>query len=103
MNIEKLAIEAGVIHVSEDDNSTYWTENNAIEVLERFAQLVLRTKMTDIQKLQKAQSLMSEVYGKYGDLLKDDYPICSHLSVADGCVIDAIDYLAKLGKEIGNA
>ena len=40
MNIEKLAIESGVIHVN--DNSIYWTENNAIEVLVRFAQAVLR-------------------------------------------------------------
>lgn len=99
MNIEKLAIESGVIYVN--DNSTYWTENNAIEVLERFAQAVLRAGRTDIEKLQKAQSLMSDVYSKYGELLKDDYPICSHLAVADGCVIDAIDYLTKLGKEIG--
>lgn len=39
MNIEELAIKAGVIEVSE--NSTYWTENNAIEVLDTFAQLVI--------------------------------------------------------------
>jgi len=101
MNIEKLAIESGVIHVN--DNSIYWTENNAVEVLVRFAQAVLKTEMTDIEKLQKAQSLMSDVYSKYGELLKEDYPICSHLSVADGCVIDAVDYLTKLSKEIGNA
>jgi hypothetical protein len=41
MNIERLAIEAGVIYV--DENSTYWTENNAIEVLDKFAQLVIQT------------------------------------------------------------
>jgi hypothetical protein len=41
MNIEQLAIQAGVIDVT--DNSTYWTENNAIEVLDKFAQLVIQT------------------------------------------------------------
>ena len=40
MNIEQLAIEAGVIYV--DENSTYWTDNNAIEVLDKFAQLVIQ-------------------------------------------------------------
>lgn len=40
MNIEQLAIEAGVIHV--DESSTYWTDNNAIEVLEKFAQAVIK-------------------------------------------------------------
>jgi hypothetical protein len=40
MNIEQLAIQAGVIDVT--DNSTYWTENNAIEVLDKFAQLVIQ-------------------------------------------------------------
>jgi hypothetical protein len=39
MDIEKLAIEAGVIHV--DESGTYWTDNNAIEVLENFARLLL--------------------------------------------------------------
>ena len=59
--------------------------------------------MTDIEKLKQAQSLLSDIYGKYGDLLKDNYSICSQLSCADGCIIDAIDYLNKLSKEIGNA
>ena len=40
MNIEQLAIEAGVIYV--DESSTYWTDNNAIEVLEKFAQAVIK-------------------------------------------------------------
>jgi hypothetical protein len=40
MNIEKLAIEAGVIVV--DDGFIYWTENDAIEVLEKFAQAVIK-------------------------------------------------------------
>jgi hypothetical protein len=57
--------------------------------------------MTDIQKLQQAQSLLSDIYHKYGELLTDNYSICSQLSCADGCIIDAIDYLQKLSKEIG--
>jgi hypothetical protein len=40
MDIEKIAVEAGVLYV--DEQSTYWTENNAIEVLDRFAQLVIK-------------------------------------------------------------
>ena len=40
MNIEQLAIEAGVIYV--DESSTYWTDNNAIEVLDKFAQAVIK-------------------------------------------------------------
>ena len=59
--------------------------------------------MTDIEKLKKAQDLLSDVYHKYGDLLKDNYGICSHLSVADGCIIDATEYLKNLSKGIGNA
>ena len=40
MDIEKMAIEAGVIYA--DEQLTYWTDNNAIEVLDRFAQLVIK-------------------------------------------------------------
>jgi hypothetical protein len=40
MNIEKLAIESGVIYA--DGCTTYWTENNAVEVLDRFSKLVIR-------------------------------------------------------------
>jgi hypothetical protein len=43
MNIEQLAIDAGVIYVAED--YTYWTENNAIEVLDKFAQMVIQAHM----------------------------------------------------------
>lgn len=39
MDIEQLAIKAGVIYV--DEKSTYWTSNNALEVLENFARLIL--------------------------------------------------------------
>lgn len=56
--------------------------------------------MSDIEKLLKAQSLLSDVYSKYGELLKDNYSICSQLSCADGCVIDAIQYLKKLKESI---
>ena len=43
MNIEQLAIEAGVIYVDEGvlHSSLYWTDNNAIEVLDKFAQAVI--------------------------------------------------------------
>jgi hypothetical protein len=40
MDIEQLAIQAGVIDIT--NNSIYWTENNAIEVLDKFAQLVIQ-------------------------------------------------------------
>jgi hypothetical protein len=46
MNIEQMAIDAGVI-VVEGDN-TYWTENNAIEVLEQFAILVVRAYTIEV-------------------------------------------------------
>lgn len=39
-DIEQLAIEAGVIEAG--DNFTTWTNNNAIEVLEKFAQAVIK-------------------------------------------------------------
>jgi hypothetical protein len=37
MNIEQLAVQSGVIFV--DSKSTYWTENNAIASLDKFAAL----------------------------------------------------------------
>lgn len=40
IDIEKLAIQTGVIEVG--DNCTTWTNNNAIEVLEKFAQAVIK-------------------------------------------------------------
>jgi hypothetical protein len=40
MDIEQLAIQAGVIY--SDFQNTYWTKNNAIEVLDKFAQLVIQ-------------------------------------------------------------
>jgi hypothetical protein len=43
MNIKQLAIEAGVIYV--DGTSTYWTDNNAIEVLDKFAQAVIKEQL----------------------------------------------------------
>lgn len=46
MNIERMAIQAGVIEVTED--ATYWTENNAIEVLDKFAQLVIQAYMLEV-------------------------------------------------------
>jgi acetyl-CoA carboxylase alpha subunit len=50
MNIKQLAIEAGVIYV--DGTSTYWTDNNAIEVLEKFAQAVIKEQLiSEIIKL----------------------------------------------------
>ena len=102
MDIEKLAIESGVIYA--DERVTYWTDNNAIEVLYKFAQAVLKDKppITDIDKLKQAQSLLSDVYDKYGKLLTDNYSITSQLSCADGCIIDAIDWLTKFKEEIGN-
>ena len=64
MNIEQLAIEAGVIYVDEGvlHSSLYWTENNAIEVLEKFAQLVLanRPKPT----ISQSEKSLIEKYGK---------------------------------------
>lgn len=56
--------------------------------------------MTDIEKLLKAQSLLSDIYSKYGELLKDNYSLMSNLSCADGCIIDAIDYLRKFKESI---
>lgn len=43
MNIEQLAIESGVIHV--DGTNTYWTDNNAIEVLDKFANAVIKEQL----------------------------------------------------------
>ena len=43
MNIKQLAIEAGVIYV--EGKNTYWTENNAIEVLEKFANAVIKEQL----------------------------------------------------------
>lgn len=45
MNIEQLAIEAGVIYA--DEKSTHWTNNNAIEALDNFARLVLEIPNTE--------------------------------------------------------
>lgn len=56
--------------------------------------------MTDLQKLHKAQELLSDIYSKYGELLKDNYSLLSNLSCADGCIIDAIEYLFKLKNSI---
>ena len=98
-DIRKLAIESGVIRV--EDSSIYWTENDAIEALDKFANAVIRNRpVSDIKKLTLAQYLLSDVYNKYGDLLRDNYSICSNLSVADGCIIDAIDWLTKFKDEI---
>jgi hypothetical protein len=46
MNIERMAIKAGVIVVEGD--KTYWTENDAIEVLDKFAQLVIQAYMLEV-------------------------------------------------------
>ena len=47
-DIEKLAVEAGILYV--DDSSTIWqTKNNAIEVLDRFAQLVIEQYTKEVQ------------------------------------------------------
>jgi hypothetical protein len=46
MNIEQMAIDAGVIVV--EDGKTYWTENNAVEVLEQFAILVVRAYTIEV-------------------------------------------------------
>lgn len=47
--------------------------------------------MTDLEKLNKAQSLLSDIYHKY----EKDSAISSIMSVADGCVIDTIALLEK--------
>lgn len=52
MDIELIAIQAGVIVVEED--STYWSENNAIEVLSRFAQLVIQA--SDLAKIRNTHN-----------------------------------------------
>jgi hypothetical protein len=44
MNIEQMAIDAGDIVVQ--NGIIYWTENDALEVLERFAMLV---KQMDVE------------------------------------------------------
>jgi hypothetical protein len=49
MNIEQMAIDAGVIVV--DREYTCWTENNAIEVLDKFARLVIINNNAKFQKL----------------------------------------------------
>jgi hypothetical protein len=50
MNIKELAINAGVIEVSE--GLTYWTENDAIEVLDTFAKLVVENYLLNELKTQ---------------------------------------------------
>lgn len=40
MDIEQLAVKAGVLYV--DDTSTYWTTNNAIQALDDFALRVIK-------------------------------------------------------------
>ena len=40
MDIEQLAIKAGVLYV--DDTSTYYTTNNAIQALDDFARRVIK-------------------------------------------------------------
>ena len=48
-DIEKLAVEAGILYV--DDSSTIWqTKNNAIEVLDKFAQLVIEQYTKEVQQ-----------------------------------------------------
>lgn len=56
--------------------------------------------MTDIEKLRQAQKLLEEVYTRYGELLKDNYSICSPLSCADGCINDVIKELNNLKESI---
>lgn len=40
MDIKKLAVKSGVIVVEGDD--IFWTENDAVEVLTKFAQEIIR-------------------------------------------------------------
>ena len=61
----------------------------------------MENNMTDIEKLLKAQDLLSDLYTKYGELFKDNYAICSPLSCADSCIIDVIEILNKIKKDIG--
>lgn len=63
-------------------------------------ELIEEEKMTDMQKLKKAQDLLSDIYNKYGDLLKDNYTVCSNMSCADSCIIETIEWLNKFKKEI---
>ena len=51
-DIEKLAVEAGILYV--DDSSTIWqTKNNAIEVLDKFAQLVIEQYKHQTKEVQQ--------------------------------------------------
>ena len=47
MNVEQLAIECGVIVA--DEQTTVWTNNNAIEVLERFGEAYHQYKMDKLK------------------------------------------------------
>lgn len=68
MNIEELAIKAGVIVV--DDGSTFWAGNNAIEVLDKFAELVLGmgASITAELKARQAQAVIegAQAYREFG-------------------------------------
>ena len=52
--------------------------------------------MTNIEKLMKAQELLSEVYYHYGELVTENYGIVNPLSCADSCIIESIDAIHKL-------
>ena len=56
--------------------------------------------MTDMEKLKQAQSLLSDIYHKYGELWNYDYVVSINMSSADSCIIEAMDYLDKFVKEI---
>jgi len=56
--------------------------------------------MTDMEKLKQAQSLLSDVYHKYGELWSYDSVVSRNMSVADSCIIEAMDSLDKFVKEI---
>lgn len=59
MDIEKLAVEAGVIVV--DEQNTYWTENNAIEVLDKFAKLVIEDSKRTTNNIEDTEMTNMEL------------------------------------------
>lgn len=63
MDIKQMAIEAGVIYITEE--GLYWTENDAIQALDRFAKVV-------IEKVQQEKTKMKfNTYGWMGQFESD--------------------------------
>ena len=55
---------------------------------------------TDIQKLNAAKDLLESVYLKYGDVLRDNYSICTNLACADKYILETIEELKALKESI---